>query len=70
MRACRPKIPLWVDSTLKEASASQEKSRAAARAIAPYEEKLADIRSSLRWHNWMLATIIALNIAILFRVFA
>jgi len=33
------------------------------------EVEMADIRSSLRLHSWMLGTLIALNIAILFRVF-
>jgi predicted component of type VI protein secretion system len=59
-----------VYDALKEAGASEEKSRAAARAIATYEDRLADVRPTLRLHNWMLATIIALNIAILFRVFS
>ena len=59
-----------VYDALREAGASEEKSRAAARAIAAYEDRLAHLDSTLRLHNWMLATIIALNIAILFRVFS
>jgi hypothetical protein len=66
---------------MKEAGASEDKSRAAARAIANYEKRFAGIeeeitdfraeaRSTFRLHNWMLATLIALNIAILFRVFS
>ena len=59
-----------VYDALKEAGASEEKSRAAARAIATYEDRLADVRSTLRLHSWILATNTALLIAILFRVFS
>ena len=55
---------------LKEAGASDEKARAAARAIAHYETEIGDIRSMLRLHSWMLGTLIAMSIAILFRVFS
>ena len=55
---------------LLEAGASEAKARAAARAIARYESEMSDIRSILRLHSWMLGTLIALNIAILFRVFS
>jgi hypothetical protein len=55
---------------LIEAGASEDKARAAARAIARYESEMSDIRSILRLHSWMLGTLIALCIAILFRVFS
>ena len=54
---------------LKDAGAAEEKARAAARAVARYDTEMADTRSTLRLHSWMLGTLIALNIAILFRVF-
>jgi hypothetical protein len=55
---------------LIEAGASEDKARAAARAIARYESEMGDIRSTLRLHSWMLGTLIALSVAILFRVFS
>ena len=60
-----------------EAGASEEKARAAARAIANYEVRFADmrtefaeIRGTLKLHSWMLGTVMVLLIAILFRVFS
>ncbi len=55
---------------LKDAGAAEEKARAAARAIARYEMEMRDIRSTQRLHSWMLGTLIAISIAILFRVFS
>lgn len=55
---------------LKDAGATEDKARAAARAIARYETEMGDIRAILRLHSWMLGTVIAINIAILFRVFS
>jgi len=61
---------------LVEAGASDEKARAAARAIAGHEQRFAQmenhlirIEGTLQLHNWMLGTILALLIAVLFRVF-
>jgi hypothetical protein len=54
---------------LIEAGAREDKARAA-RAIVRYESEMSDIRSILRLHSWMLGTLIALCIAILFRVFS
>ena len=55
---------------LKDAGASDDKARAAARAIARYETEIGYVRPTLRLHSWMLGTLIALDIAILFRVFS
>jgi hypothetical protein len=46
---------------LMEAGASQD---------ARYESEMGDIRFTQRLHSWMLGTLIALCIAILFRVFS
>ena len=60
---------------LKDAGASDEKARAAAKAMAGFEtrfsniEPFTQIEGTQRLHSWMLGTLIALNIAILFRVF-
>jgi len=66
---------------LIEAGASQEKARAASRAIADMQGHFADIRreiselrsdvnGTLRLHNWMLGTILALLVAVFFKVFS
>jgi uncharacterized protein Yka (UPF0111/DUF47 family) len=54
---------------LKEAGASDEKARAASRAVAKYESEIGSIQATQRLHSWMLGTLLALTIAILFRVF-
>lgn len=62
---------------LIEAGASEEKARAASRAIASYESRFAkmdndfiEIRGTLRLHSWMLTTAIAMLVALLFKVFS
>jgi hypothetical protein len=62
---------------LLEAGASPEKARQAARAVATYDERILELKSSntdirgiLRLHSWMLGTTIALLIAIMFKVFS
>jgi hypothetical protein len=62
---------------LKEAGASDEKARAAARTLANFEtrfshidQRFTQVEGTQRLHSWMLGTLIALNIAILFRVFS
>jgi hypothetical protein len=59
-----------------EAGVSEEKARAAARAVASYDQRFAQIEShfariegKLQLHDWMLGTIIALLITVLFRLF-
>ena len=84
-----------VYDALIESGASQEKARAAARAIAAYDkqfteidkeilsfrsevsrefahvqQEFADVRGTLKLHNWMIATNTAMLIALLFRVFS
>ena len=58
-----------------EAGVSEEKARAA-RALAGYDRRFAEIENhfariegKLQLHDWMLATIIALLITVLFRLF-
>jgi hypothetical protein len=65
-----------VYDALVDAGASEDKARSAARAIASYENRFAimqneftEIRGILRLHSWMLTTILALLVAIVFRVF-
>ena len=55
---------------LKEAGASEEKAKAAARAIATYENQFADIRGILKLHSWILSTNTAMLVALLFKVFS
>jgi len=70
-----PMIIEEVYDALKEAGASEEKARAAARAIANYETEMTDIRATLRLHSWMLGAVIGLllmlmgvNLTVLFRL--
>ena len=60
----------------REAGVSEEKARAAARALASYDQRFAQIENhfsriegKLQLHDWMLGTIIALLITVLFRLF-
>ena len=62
---------------LIEAGASEEKAKAASRAVANMERHFAnierditDIRGTLRLHNWMLGTMLGFLIAIFFKVFS
>ena len=50
---------------LKEAGASEEKSRSAARALAGYENRFAKIESDLTLIKWMVGANIALSVAAL-----
>ena len=73
---------------LIEAGVSEEKARAASRAVADMQKHFADlekdilslrsyvdqgfadIRATLRLHNWMLGTILAFLVAVFFKVFS
>jgi hypothetical protein len=66
---------------LIEAGASEEKARAASRAIADMQGYFTDLRRDiselrsevegrLRLHDWMLGTILAFLVAIFFKVFS
>lgn len=62
---------------LIEAGASENKARAASRALADYdkrftgvEKELMDIRGTLKLHGWMLATHTAMLVALLFKAFS
>jgi hypothetical protein len=59
-----------VYDALKEAGASEEKARAAARAIAGYENRFAKVDSRLTLLQWMVGFNLAMTVAVLFRVFA
>ena len=59
-----------VYDAFKDAGANDDKARAAAQAIADYQKDIADIKSELKLHRWMLGTAIALNIAILLKMFS
>jgi len=58
-------IPEVYDA-FKDAGASEEKARAAAVAMASYENQFAEVRSTLKLHSWILTTNTALLIALLF----
>ena len=65
-----------VYDAFKDAGASEEKARAAAAAIAGYEDRFAkidrefaEVRSTQRLHSWMLSLHTVFLIAILWRVF-
>ena len=55
---------------LIEAGASEEKARAAARAMINYETRISKIVSDINLLKWMVGFNLALTIAILFRVFS
>ena len=55
---------------LKEAGATEEKARAAARAVASYESRFSRIEMDLSLLKWMVGANIGLTITILFRVFS
>jgi len=55
---------------LLEAGASEEKARAAARAMTNYETRISKIESRLTLLEWMIGFNLAMTIAILFRVFS
>jgi hypothetical protein len=57
-----------LEDALKEAGASPEKARAAAAAIAGYENRFSSIESTQRLHSWMLTTVVALQIATLIKL--
>jgi hypothetical protein len=59
-----------VYDAFKDAGASEEKARRAAEVLASYEKEFADIRGMLRLHSWMLATVIAMLTATLFKLFS
>mgnify|MGYP006329847617 CR=1 FL=1 len=53
-----------------EAGASEEKARAAARAIANYETRIADLKGDLGLVKWMVGFNLVISVAILFRIFS
>lgn len=55
---------------LVDAGASEEKTRAAARAMADYETSFNTIDSELKVDRWMLTLLVALNTTILFKLFS
>ena len=55
---------------LLEAGASEEKARAAARAMTNFETRISKIESRLTLLEWMIGFNLAMTIAILFRVFS
>lgn len=57
-------------SALKGAGASEEDARAAASEVAGYENRLATIEATQRLHSWMLGTLLAVCLTILFKVFS
>jgi hypothetical protein len=59
-----------VYDALKEAGASEEKSRKAAEAIASYENRFARIESDLAVIKWMIGFNLAMTTAVLWKVFA
>ena len=59
-----------VYDAFKDAGTEDTKARAAAQAIADYQRDISEVKSELKLHRWMLGTAIALNIAILLKLFA
>jgi len=53
-----------------EAGASEEKARAAARAMTNYETRISKIESDMNLLKWTVGFNLALTVAILFRVFS
>lgn len=59
-----------VYDALKEAGASEEKSRKAAEAIANYENRFSRIESDLAVLKWMVGFNLAMTTAVLWKVFS
>ena len=59
-----------VYDALIEAGASEEKARAASRAIASYEHRISDVKRDLHLLKWMAGFNLGLSVAVLFRVFS
>ena len=55
---------------LIEAGASEDKARAAARAMTNYETRISKIESDMNLLKWTVGFNLALTVAILFRVFS
>ena len=55
---------------LIEAGASEEKARAAARAIAGYETRFSSVESDLGLLKWMIGFNLAMSVAMLFKLFS
>ena len=69
-RVRRAMIIEEIYDALLEAGASEEKARAAARAMTNYETRISKIESRLTLQEWMIGFNLAMTIAILFRVFS
>ncbi len=54
---------------LREAGASEEKARAAARAMANYDNRFNKVEAELSLLKWMIGFNLAISVAILFKVF-
>ena len=59
-----------VSDALKEAGAGEEKARAAAEAIAGYEDRFAKVDHDLAVIKWMTGFNLALTTAVLWKVFS
>jgi len=59
-----------IHDALIEAGTSEEKARAAARAMTNYETRISKIESDMNLLKWMVGFNLALTVAILFRVFS
>lgn len=57
-------------SALKDAGANEEAAQAAASEVAGYENRLANIEATQKLHSWMLGTLLAICLTILFKVFS
>lgn len=58
-----------VYDAFRAANVPEDQARKAAAAMAGYEPQLADIRSELRLHRWMLATILGGIMALVLKAF-
>lgn len=55
---------------LLSAGAEEPKAREAARAVAEFQASSAEIKSTLRLHNWMLTYLVALTTAMAWKIFS
>lgn len=58
-----------VYDALREAGASEERSRAAAEAVANYDDRLSSLGSDVSLLKWMAGFNVALSVAVLLRSF-
>jgi hypothetical protein len=64
-----PMLNYDVYEAFRSAGADEEKARRAAEALAQDRDRFGKIEARLELHSWMIGAVVAMNIAILVRLF-